>query len=196
MAKETGFFPLKATRKMSDLTVEEATSKATRKMSDLTVEDATSKDEVDKKTVLIAMDGSDHSFYAFDWFMTNVYKHGLKILVAHCPDYKNVLHAPVLSMDTNLVSRMIQQGEEEINKLMARIQERLASVKPVEVKLVRLTGGDAGSAIVRAADEHKVDFIVTGSRGLGSVRRTIIGSVSTYVLHHAHCPVLICPKKT
>ena len=35
-----------------------------------------------------------------------------------------------------------------------------------------------------------------GTRGLGTVRRTILGSVSDYVLHHAHCPVCICRQET
>lgn len=50
----------------------------------------------------------------------------------------------------------------------------------------------AGEAIVKAAEEHNVDFIVVGSRGLGTIRRTIMGSVSDYIVHHAYVPVLIC----
>jgi len=37
---------------------------------------------------------------------------------------------------------------------------------------------------------------VMGSRGLGGVRRALIGSVSDSVVRHAHCPVLIVrPEK-
>lgn len=32
-----------------------------------------------------------------------------------------------------------------------------------------------------------------GSRGLGTIRRTILGSVSDYVVHHANVPVVVCP---
>ena len=49
--------------------------------------------------------------------------------------------------------------------------------------------------IVEKAKQEKPQLIVMGSRGLGSVRRTILGSVSDYVLHHAHCAVAICRKQ-
>lgn len=58
-------------------------------------------------------------------------------------------------------------------------------------KVLRLVG-DPGEAIIRAAEEEKVDMIVTGSRGQGQIRRTILGSVSDYIIHHSHVPVLIC----
>ncbi len=35
-------------------------------------------------------------------------------------------------------------------------------------------------------------MIVTGSRGMGKVRRTILGSVSDYLVHHSICPVVVC----
>ena len=52
--------------------------------------------------------------------------------------------------------------------------------------------GDPGEAIVRTANEKKVDLIVCGCRGLGTIRRTIIGSVSDYIVHHCDVPVVIC----
>ncbi len=45
------------------------------------------------------------------------------------------------------------------------------------------------------AEEINAGLVVLGTRGLGSVRRTILGSVSDYVLHHAHCPVTIYRKQ-
>ena len=47
-------------------------------------------------------------------------------------------------------------------------------------------------AIIEAADKGKATYIVSGSRGMGLLRRTILGSTSDFILHHAHCPVLIC----
>jgi len=42
------------------------------------------------------------------------------------------------------------------------------------------------------AENENATLIVMGTRGLGKVRRTIMGSVSDYVVHHAHCPVIVC----
>ncbi len=45
--------------------------------------------------------------------------------------------------------------------------------------------------IVRVAEEVEAGLIVMGSRGLGGVKRALMGSVSDSVVRHAHCPVLI-----
>jgi nucleotide-binding universal stress UspA family protein len=41
------------------------------------------------------------------------------------------------------------------------------------------------------AEELGVGLIVMGSRGLGGVRRALMGSISDSVVRHAHCPVLV-----
>lgn len=49
-----------------------------------------------------------------------------------------------------------------------------------------------GEGICKIAKEVNADLIITGTRGMGSVRRTLLGSVSDYILHHAHVPVIVC----
>lgn len=51
--------------------------------------------------------------------------------------------------------------------------------------------GAVGKGIVILAEELKADLIVMGSRGLGSMRRALVGSVSDSVVKHAHCPVMV-----
>ncbi|MGC8973501.1 MAG: universal stress protein, partial [Thermoproteus sp.] len=51
--------------------------------------------------------------------------------------------------------------------------------------------GDPATAIVEYADKIGADLIVTGSRGLSSIKRVFLGSVSTGVVTHAKKPVLV-----
>ena len=51
--------------------------------------------------------------------------------------------------------------------------------------------GMPDTAIVEMAEELGTGLIVMGSRGLGGVRRALLGSISDSVVRHAHCPVLI-----
>ena len=62
-----------------------------------------------------------------------------------------------------------------------------------EVRIEKNTKPSHG--IVEIATQEKAKFIVTGCRGMGLVRRTILGSVSDFILHHAHCPVFIYKKE-
>lgn len=51
--------------------------------------------------------------------------------------------------------------------------------------------GEPRNEIVRKVDELKVDVLLMGSRQLGTVKRTLLGSVSDYVSHHAACTTII-----
>lgn len=55
----------------------------------------------------------------------------------------------------------------------------------------RLEHGRPASVILEAAAELAVDLVVVGSRGLGPWTMPLLGSVSTEVVDHAPCPVLV-----
>ncbi|KAJ8301509.1 hypothetical protein KUTeg_020496 [Tegillarca granosa] len=52
-----------------------------------------------------------------------------------------------------------------------------------------------GAGILSAAAEVNATVIITGTRGQGNIRRTLLGSVSDYLLHHSPVPVVVCPLK-
>lgn len=52
--------------------------------------------------------------------------------------------------------------------------------------------GPPGESLIKAAEQQNVDLIIAGSRGHGTLRRTIMGSTSDYIVHHSHVPVMIC----
>lgn len=54
-----------------------------------------------------------------------------------------------------------------------------------------LAFGEPAREIVRLADEVGAGMVVVGSRGLGGVRRMLLGSVSEAVVEHAPCPVMV-----
>lgn len=56
-------------------------------------------------------------------------------------------------------------------------------------KVKSVAAARPGEGIVKEC-EH-AQLVVVGSRGQGAVRRTLLGSVSDYLVHHCHCPVLI-----
>lgn len=49
----------------------------------------------------------------------------------------------------------------------------------------------AGRAIIEGA--HDAELIVVGRRGISAMRSLVLGSVSSYVVAHARCPVLVVP---
>ena len=50
-----------------------------------------------------------------------------------------------------------------------------------------------GQGICDLARDNSPDMIIMGCRGLNALRRTFMGSVSDYVIHHANVPVTIVP---
>lgn len=79
----------------------------------------------------------------------------------------------------------------------ARLQESIGrQVDPIAKNLgisyqLCQVSGHPAETLVGFADKQKADLVVIGSRGMGGFQRLLLGSVSTSVLHHAHCSVLV-----
>lgn len=54
-----------------------------------------------------------------------------------------------------------------------------------------VAGPHIGDSLISYADEHECDWIVTGDRRRGALKRLFLGSVSRHVLRYAQCSVLI-----
>lgn len=50
---------------------------------------------------------------------------------------------------------------------------------------------NAAVQIVAYANKHDMDLIIIGSRGLGNMKKMLLGSVSSKVVQQASCPVLV-----
>ena len=90
-----------------------------------------------------------------------------------------------------------QRHQEEEERFKSEDEQMLGE----SVKYVRKAGGavtesylrvgEAAKEIVELAEELGAGLVVLGSNGRGRISRALMGSVSTSVLRHAHCSVLI-----
>jgi nucleotide-binding universal stress UspA family protein len=87
-------------------------------------------------------------------------------------------------------------------KVTKGIGDRILSSAANQVEGIKvdkkLESGDPAKTIIQTANKGEYDIIVMGSRGLGAIRRFLLGSVSDHVIHYANRSVLIVhtqPKK-
>jgi len=72
-----------------------------------------------------------------------------------------------------------------------RQQAAVATLRDVHATAVALEGDEA-EALTRRSDQ--LDLLVLGSRCYGPLRRVLLGSVSTELVRHAGCPLLVLPR--
>ena len=91
-----------------------------------------------------------------------------------------------------LLAAIEQAVDERTAALRQALDRAAATLGPRAPRVERkVLVGDPVDAIVRAADTGTADLVVVGARGLGALKRLLLGSVSESVLRHAGCSVLI-----
>ena len=98
------------------------------------------------------------------------------------------------------VERVRIVGEAEVDLRHGAREFLKQQVEKIEAAGGRVTHsylkvGRSDEEIIILAEEIGAGLIVTGSRGLGGVRRALMGSISDSVVRHAHCPVLVVRKE-
>ena len=68
--------------------------------------------------------------------------------------------------------------------------EKIASNRGISTTQI-LKEGKVADEVIKYAKKEKFDLIVVGSKGLGSVSKFFLGSVSTNLANHSNCSVLI-----
>ena len=72
------------------------------------------------------------------------------------------------------------------------ITEVVEASDPATVEM-QVVHGEPARVLVECSEG--ADMVVVGSRGHGGFRGLLLGSVSTQVVHHARCPVVVIPDK-
>lgn len=58
---------------------------------------------------------------------------------------------------------------------------------------IRVVAGVPAEELLKAGED--AELVVVGSRGVGGFSRLLLGSVSSQVVQHATCPVVVIPQK-
>jgi nucleotide-binding universal stress UspA family protein len=124
--------------------------------------------------ILVGIDGSKHAEKALQYAVQLATIHETEITLIHVQD-------PQLS---GFKPRMVS----EIGKRI--LYDAEANFKESKFK-TRLESGNPAETIIEVAEKEGYDMIVVGSRGLSSVKRFLLGSVSDDISHHAKTSVLL-----
>ncbi|XP_046569188.1 uncharacterized protein LOC124277521 [Haliotis rubra] len=78
------------------------------------------------RVVVLAMDGSEYSEYAFQWYLKNIRRPVDHVVIVHCPEYHNITYsqAPVMS-DVTLITQMIHEEESRAQKMVDTLSQKL-----------------------------------------------------------------------
>ncbi|CAH8851775.1 unnamed protein product [Trichobilharzia szidati] len=150
---------------------------------------------IGSRSVLIAIDGSEHSKNAFQHYLKWLHRPDDTVTIFHAVEpisLPSISLSNPISVPSDEWSSIVQDNVKRVRQLeddysaecIGRNLTYQFLYEPVE---------HIGSAIVQKAEKYHVNLLVVGSRGLGAIKRTIMGSVSDYVVHHANTAVCVVP---
>jgi len=125
------------------------------------------------------------------FYLDRVHRPGNRVILVHCIELPEltVTRAKDSHVSPTILANMWKNEESRTKVLEEKMKELLTS-KQVPGVLQTATGRP-GETVCSIADEEHAVLIVAGTRSLGKVQRTFLGSVSDYLIGHASCPVII-----
>ncbi|XP_076912862.1 universal stress protein PHOS34-like [Bidens hawaiensis] len=151
-----------------------------------------------KPVMVVGIDDSDHSFYALEWTLD----HFLVPSAPNTPFKLVVVHSKpsptsAIGFAGPGAADVYPFVDSDLKKIAARVVERakeLCHSKSVDDVKVEVVEDDARNVLCEAVERYHATILVVGSHGYGAIKRAVLGSVSDYVTHHAHCTVMIVKK--
>jgi nucleotide-binding universal stress UspA family protein len=136
--------------------------------------------------LLVAVDGSDTAELALSAAVTAARRDNAAItLLVVTPDFLS--DSRIWTTGAPDPAALQAEADADAERLLRDTVDRMPAGVPVTR---RLRHGKAGPEIVAQARECDYDAILLGARGLGRVR-ALVGSVSSYVMHHADTAVFV-----
>jgi nucleotide-binding universal stress UspA family protein len=135
--------------------------------------------------ILLATDGSEEATLAAQTAADLSERTGSELHLIHVGEMPLLYHP-----ERHGYGAEYEEREKEARQLLEAQVERMKAAGATEAQ-AHLSMGRADEEIVVLAERLGADLVAMGSRGLGGVRRAMVGSVSDSVVRHAHCPVLM-----
>ncbi len=142
------------------------------------------------KNIIVSTDGSVNSKRALEHAIVLASSLGASITLVYVANIVSVIsNFDQIPNASGYVTEQVALDMEEEGK---GVLDDFAKEVPegIDVKTV-FEVGSPGPAVLSVAKKYKADLIVMGSRGLGPLKGLFMGSVSSYVVTHSGCPVLI-----
>ena len=140
--------------------------------------------------ILLALDGSEEASAAARIAVELAERADSELHVVHVGEVTPVYHPE----QHGYLARH-EELQEEARRLLEEQMDEINSAGR-SVSRAHLRIGRPDKEIVGLAEEIGAGLIATGSRGLGGMRRALMGSASDSIVRHAHCPVLVVrPEK-
>ncbi|MCL4456516.1 MAG: universal stress protein [Nitrospirae bacterium] len=136
--------------------------------------------------ILVATDGSDFSKAAVCQAINLAKICSSKIYAISVVEVNQEFE----SLAPNVVEKMEKETKEHLDGVKAQI-----SKEGIECETIVHQGEEPYEFIVSEAEKNNVDIIVMGSHGRTGLKRLLMGSVTSRVIGHAPCSVLVVKEK-
>ncbi|CAH8532211.1 unnamed protein product [Dicrocoelium dendriticum] len=149
-----------------------------------------------KRRVCLPVDGSAPAGRAVNWFLTELYRPGDYLIFVHAieaPNLPTISITSGLNIPIEMWTKALQENIKQTEKLRDEYGY-LCESKKIPHDFIVMNGSRPGEAILEAMKQFKVHLVVMGSRGLGTLKRVFLGSVSDYVLHQTEVPCVVIPS--
>jgi nucleotide-binding universal stress UspA family protein len=148
--------------------------------------------------ILLATDGSEEATLAAQTAIDLANKTGseLHVVYARIQPYSRAFYEGY-EEGVDVGAYLQDESEELTRRGQGLLDEQVRKIKAAggSVTQAHLRVGKPEAEITALAEKIGAGLIVVGSRGLGGIRRMMLGSVSDSVVRHAHCPVLVVRKE-
>ena len=142
--------------------------------------------------ILLASDGSKEASLATRTAVDLADKTGSELHVAFILRTQDASEYDTIGFNTEKTheEEIEQMGQRLLGEQVRQVEEAGGTVAGAHFRMARPDQG-----ILAVGEDIGTGLIVLGSRGLGGVKRALMGSVSDLVVRHAHCPVLVVRKE-